>query len=141
MRKMTEKQWRAFVTHGTRTGKLSTVRADGSPHVTPVWFLLDGDDIVLTTEKNGVKGRNLARDGRFALCVDEDRPPYAFVLLQGRAEISESPDDTLHWGGLLGARYMGNDRAEEYAARNGGPGNVLVRGRIDKVIAFDGIAS
>jgi PPOX class probable F420-dependent enzyme len=137
---MTERQWRAFVTHGTRTGKLSTVRADGSPHVTPVWFLLDGDDIVLTTETEGVKGRNLTRDGRFVLCVDEDRPPYAFVLLQGRARTSEDPDDALRWGGLLGARYMGDDRAEEYGARNGGPGNLLVRGRIDKVIALDGIA-
>lgn len=140
MRKMTEQQWRAFVTHGTRTGKLSTVRADGSPHVTPVWFLLDGDDIVLTTEKNGVKGRNLARDGRFALCVDEDRPPYAFVLLQGRVTISEDPEHMVRWGGLLGARYMGDDRTEEYAARNGGPGNLLVQGHIDKVIAFAGIA-
>lgn len=72
--------------------------------------------------------------------MDEDRPPYAFVLLQGRAEISEDPDDMLHWGGRLGARYMGADRTEEYAARNGGPGNLLVRGHIDKVIAFDGIA-
>ncbi|MEU0117510.1 PPOX class F420-dependent oxidoreductase [Streptomyces bobili] len=140
MQKMTEQQWRAFVTEGTRTGKLSTVRADGSPHVTPVWFLLDGDDIVLTTEKGGVKGRNLARDGRFALCVDEDRPPYAFVLLQALATISEDPDGMLRWGGLLGARYMGEDRTEEYAARNGGPGNLLVRGRIGKVIALAGIA-
>ncbi|MEU6184242.1 PPOX class F420-dependent oxidoreductase [Streptomyces coeruleorubidus] len=140
MRKMTDAQWRAFVAHGTRTGKLSTVRADGGPHVTPVWFLLDGDDVVLTTEKDGVKGRNLVRDGRFALCIDEDRPPYAFVLLSGRAEISEDPDDMLRWGGLLGARYMGDDRADEYAARNGGAGNLLVRGRIDKVIAFNGIA-
>ncbi len=77
---------------------------DGSPHVTPVWFLLDGDDIVLTTEKNRVKGRNLARDGRFALCVDEHRPPYAFILLQGRATISEDPDGMLRWCGLPGAR-------------------------------------
>jgi PPOX class probable F420-dependent enzyme len=137
---MTDGQWREFVTHGTRTGKLSTVRADGSPHVTPIWFLLDGDDVVLTTEKGGVKGRNLVRDGRFALCVDEDRPPYAFVLIQGRAEISEDPDDMLRWGGHLGTRYAGESRREEYAARNGGPGNLLVRGRIDKVIAFDGIA-
>ncbi|MCD9872529.1 PPOX class F420-dependent oxidoreductase [Streptomyces guryensis] len=140
MRKMTEQQWRAFVNYGTRTGKLSTSRADGSPHVTPVWFLLDGDDIVFTTEKTGVKGRNLARDGRFALCVDEDRPPYAFVLLQARAAISEEPEGMRRWGGLLGARYMGDDRTEEYAARNGGPGNLLVRGRIDKVVAFAGIA-
>jgi PPOX class probable F420-dependent enzyme len=102
-------------------------------------FLLDSDDIVLATERHGIKGRNLARDGRFALCVDEDRPPYAFVLLQGRTTISEDPDGMLRWGGLLGARYTGDDRAEEYAARNGSPGNLLVRGHIDKVIAFAGI--
>ncbi|WP_031114462.1 PPOX class F420-dependent oxidoreductase, partial [Streptomyces sp. NRRL S-146] len=112
----------------------------GSPHLTPVWFLLDGEGVVLTTEKDGVKGRNLARDGRFALCVNEDRPPYTFVLLQGHAQVSEDPDAMLHWGGLLGARYMGADRTQEYAARNGGPGNLLVRARIDKVIAFNGIA-
>jgi PPOX class probable F420-dependent enzyme len=140
MNRMSEQQWRAFVSEGTRTGKLSTTRADGSPHVTPVWFLLDGDDVVFNTEKDGVKGRNLARDGRFALCVDQDQPPYAFVLLQGRAEISEDPDGTLRWAGRLGARYMGEDRAEEYAARNGGQGNLLVRARIEKVIAFAGIA-
>ncbi|MDT0344175.1 PPOX class F420-dependent oxidoreductase [Streptomyces litchfieldiae] len=140
MRKMTDEQRRAFVTHGTRAGKLSAVRADGSPHVTPVWFLHDRDDIVLTTEKDGVKGRNLARDGRFALCVDDDRPPCAFVTLQGHAETSENPDEMLRWGGLLGARYMGEDRTQEYAARNGGPGNLLVRAHIDKVIAFDGTA-
>ncbi|GKQ35958.1 PPOX class F420-dependent oxidoreductase [Streptomyces sp. A012304] len=139
MHRMTDQQWRAFVSEGTRTGKLSTVRADGSPHVTPVWFLLDGDDVVFNTEKDGVKGRNLALDGRFALCVDEDQPPYAFVLLQGRTEISEDRDETLRWAGRLGARYMGEDRAEEYAARNGGPGNLLVRAHIEKAIAFAGI--
>jgi PPOX class probable F420-dependent enzyme len=137
---MTDQQWRAFVCEGTRTGKLSTVRTDGSPHVTPVWFLLDGDDVVFSTEQDGVKGRNLAREGRFAFCVDQDQPPYAFVLLQGRTEISGDPYETLRWAGRLGARYMGEDRAEEYAARNGGPGNLLVRARIEKVIAFAGIA-
>ncbi|TDD48199.1 PPOX class F420-dependent oxidoreductase [Kribbella antibiotica] len=140
MHKMTDEQWRAFVLHGTRTGKLSTVRADGSPHLAPIWFLLDGDELVFTTEKHSVKGRNLVRDGRFVLCVDEDVAPYAFTLLHGQAEISEDPEETLHWGGLLGARYMGQERTKEYAVRNGGPGNLLVRGRIDKVIAFDGIA-
>ncbi|MBR8640460.1 PPOX class F420-dependent oxidoreductase [Streptomyces tuirus] len=140
MRKMTDDEWRAFVSHGTRTGKLSTVRADGSPHVTPIWFLLDGHNVVFNTDKTGVKGRNLARDGRFALCVDDDQPPYAFVVLQGRAEISDEPEDMRHWAARLGARYMGEDRAEEYAARNGGHGELLVRARIDKVIAFNGVA-
>lgn len=140
MHKMTDQQWRDFVSAGTRTGKLATTRADGSPHVTPIWFLLDGDDVVFNTEADGVKGRNLTRDGRFALSVDDDQPPYAFVVLQGRVSVLDDPAQTSQWAGRLGARYMGEDRVEEYAARNGGPGNLLVRAHVEKVIAFAGIA-
>jgi PPOX class probable F420-dependent enzyme len=138
--KMTDEQWRAFVSHGTRTGKLSTVRADGSPHVTPIWFLLDGDDVVFNTGKESVKGRNLARDGRAALCVDDDRPPFDFVVLQGRAELSEDLDDVRLWAARLGARYMGDERAEEFGTRNGVPGELLVRLRIEKVLAQAAVA-
>lgn len=133
--KMTDEQWREFVSHGTRTGKLSTVRADGSPHVAPIWFVLDGDDLVFNTGKETVKGRNLARDGRVALCVDDDRPPFAYVVLQGRATISEDLDEVRHWAGRIGARYMGEERAEEFGARNGVPGELLVRVSIDRVLA------
>ncbi|MFE9644867.1 PPOX class F420-dependent oxidoreductase [Streptomyces sp. NPDC006365] len=132
---MTDEEWRAFVSDGTRTGKLSTVRADGSPHVAPIWFVLDGDDLVFNTGKGSVKGRNLARDGRVALCVDDDRPPYAFVVLWGRARISADLDEVRLWAGRIGARYMGEDRAEEFAARNGVPGELLVRVSIEKVLA------
>jgi PPOX class probable F420-dependent enzyme len=138
--KMTDEEWRAFVSQGTRTGKLSTVRADGSPHLTPIWFLLDGDDVVFNTGKSSVKGRNLARDGRIALCVDDDRPPYAFVILQGRARISEDLAEIRHWAGRIGARYMGEERAEEFGARNGVPGELLVRVRIEKVLAQAAVA-
>ncbi|MBC9717475.1 PPOX class F420-dependent oxidoreductase [Streptomyces sp. TRM66268-LWL] len=133
--KMTEEQWRAFVSQGTRTGKLSTVRADGSPHIAPVWFLLDGDDLVFNTGKETVKGRNLARDGRVALCVDDDRPPFAFAVIQGEARISEDLEEVRHWATRIAARYMGEDRAEEYGARNGVPGELLVRVKITKVLA------
>ncbi|MGY1578163.1 PPOX class F420-dependent oxidoreductase [Streptomyces sp. MN13] len=138
--KMTDTQWREFVSHGTRTGKLSTVREDGSPHVAPVWFLLDGDEVVFTTGKDTVKGRNLARDGRVAVCVDDDRPPFAYVVLRGRARLSEDLDELRHWAARIGARYMGEDRAEEYGARNGVPGEVLVRVTLDKVLAEGGVA-
>ncbi|MFE9098875.1 PPOX class F420-dependent oxidoreductase [Streptomyces sp. NPDC007264] len=138
--KMTDQEWRAFVAHGTRTGKLSTVRADGSPHVTPIWFLLDGDDVLFTTGRESVKGRNLARDGRVALCVDDDHPPYGFVVLQGRAELSEDLDEVRSWATRLGARYMGEKRAEEFGARNGVPGELLVRVRVGKVLAYSGVA-
>jgi PPOX class probable F420-dependent enzyme len=137
-KKMTEDGWRAFVSYGTRTGKLSTVRADGSPHVTPVWFVLDGNELVFNTGGSSVKGRNLARDGRVALCVDDDRPPYAFVVLQGRARISEDLEELRRWAGRIGARYMGEERAEEFGARNGVPGELLVRVEIEKVLAEKG---
>ncbi|MBC9728167.1 PPOX class F420-dependent oxidoreductase [Streptomyces sp. TRM68367] len=138
--KMTDTEWREFVSDGTRTGKLSTIRADGSPHVTPIWFLLDGDEVVFNTGKDSVKGRNLARDGRVALCVDYDRPPYSFVILRGRARLSEDLDALRHWAARIGARYMGEDRAEEFGARNGVPGELLVRVTIDKVLTERGVA-
>lgn len=138
--KMTDDEWRAFVSHGTRTGKLSTVRADGGPHVAPVWFLLDGDDLVFNTGKATVKGRNLARDGRVAVCVDDDRPPFGFVVLQGRARLSEDLAEVRRWAARIGARYMGEERGEEFGARNGVPGELLVRVTIDKVLARTGIA-
>ncbi|MFJ2766685.1 PPOX class F420-dependent oxidoreductase [Streptomyces sp. NPDC087300] len=138
--KMTDDQWHAFVSEGTRTGKLSTVRADGSPHIAPIWFLLDGDDLVFNTGKETVKGRNIARDGRVALCVDDDRPPFAFVVLQGHAEISEDIEQVRHWAARLGARYMGEERAEEFGRRNGVPGELLVRVRIDKVLAYAAVS-
>lgn len=137
---MSEEQWRAFVSQGTRTGKLATVRGDGSPHVLPVWFLLDGDDLVFNTGKDTVKGRNLARDGRVSLCVDDDTPPFAYVSLRGRAELSEDPVELRHWAARIGARYMGEDRAEEFGERNAVPGELLVRVSIEKVIAESGVA-
>ncbi|MFI8830003.1 PPOX class F420-dependent oxidoreductase [Streptomyces afghaniensis] len=138
--KMTDAQWREFVSYGTRTGKLSTVRADGSPHVAPIWFVLDGDELVFNTGKNTVKGRNLTRDGRVALCVDDDRPPFSFVVVQGSARVSEDLDEIRHWATRIGARYMGEDRAEEFGARNGVPGELLVRVAIDRVLAERDVA-
>lgn len=138
--KMTEDEWRRFVQEGTRTGKLSTVRADGGPHVAPVWFVLDGDDLVFTTGEDTVKGRNLARDDRVCLCVDDERPPFAFVVLHGRARLSTDMDEMLHWATRIGARYMGEEAGPRFGARNAVPGELLVRVRIEKAVALSGVA-
>ncbi|WP_326616916.1 PPOX class F420-dependent oxidoreductase [Streptomyces decoyicus] len=138
--KMTKDEWQRFLSEGTRTGKLATVRADGSPHLAPVWFLMDGDELVFNTGEDTVKGRNVARDGRVALCVDDERPPFAFVVVQGTAEVSDDLADVRHWATRIAARYMGEDRAEEYGARNGVPGELVVRVKIDKAIALAAVA-
>ncbi|MYT75578.1 MULTISPECIES: PPOX class F420-dependent oxidoreductase [unclassified Streptomyces] len=138
--KMTDEEWHAFVSEGTRTAKLSTVREDGRPHIAPVWFVLDGDDIVFNTGKDTMKGRNLARDGRVALCVDDERPPFSFVTIQGHAELSEDPVELVESATRIGGRYMGADRAEEFGRRNGVPGELVVRVRVDKVVALGDVA-
>jgi PPOX class probable F420-dependent enzyme len=138
--RMREDVWKAFVTEGTRTGKVSTVRPDGSPNIAPMWFLLDGGHLVFTTENDTMTGRDLRRDVRAALCVDDERPPFSFAVLRGRAEISEDPGQLLTWATTIAARYMGNDRAEEFGKRNSVPGMLLVRLRIEHVTAYAAIA-
>jgi PPOX class probable F420-dependent enzyme len=126
-RDMTPEERRSFLLDGTRTGKLAVPRADGAPHVVPIWFVLDGDDIVFTTADSNVKGKSIVRDGRAAVCVDDQAPPYSFVLVQGTAAWSDDLDDMLGWATKIGARYMGADRAEEFGRRNAVPGEILVR--------------
>ena len=129
-------QVRAFLSEGTRTGKLSYLgAANGQPLVAPVWFVLEGDYLVFNTGKATAKGRALARDPRAALCVDLERPPYAFVQVQGEAEISEDPAELVRTATVIAARYMGADRAEEFGRRNGVPGELVVRLRPVKVLA------
>lgn len=135
MPSLTDPEVRAFLAEGTRTGKLSYAASDGRPLVAPVWFVLTDDRIVFNTGKDTAKGRALARDPRVALCVDLEEPPYAFVQVQGLAELSEDPDDLIVTATAIGARYMGADRAAEFGQRNGVPGELVVRVRPAKVIA------
>ncbi|MFE2721989.1 PPOX class F420-dependent oxidoreductase [Kitasatospora sp. NPDC059327] len=137
---MTEAEWRAFLAAGTRTAKIATTRADGRPHVAPVWFLLEGDEIVFNTGAGTVKGRTLARDGRVMLCVDDDRPPFSYALVQGTARLGDDLAEVRAWATRIAARYMGEELAEQYGARNGVPGELLVRVKIEKVSAEHGVA-
>jgi PPOX class probable F420-dependent enzyme len=138
---MSAAEARSFLGHGTRTGKLAVTRQDGRPHVTPIWFVLDRDDVVFMTHETSGKGRAVRRDGRVAMVVDEETPPYAFVLVEGKVSISEDLDELKHWGAVIGGRYMGADRADEYGLRNGIPGELLVRIRPTRIVAMSDVAS
>jgi PPOX class probable F420-dependent enzyme len=141
MAEMTRDEWRAFLTEPVRTAKLATVRADGRPHVAPIWFALDDDDsVVFMTGATSVKGRSIVAEPRVALCVDDDRPPFSFVVVEGRAEIVDDAEALLFWATRLGGRYMGEERAEEYGRRNGVPGELLVRVVPTRVLAHKDIA-
>jgi PPOX class probable F420-dependent enzyme len=140
MAQMTRDEIRAFLTEGTRTGKLATTRKDGRPHVMPIWFVLDGEDVVFNTGANSVKGRNIRRDGRVSLLVDDERPPFAYVQLNGTATWEDNPSNMLDWSSRIAARYMGEDLAEEYGRRNAVPGELLVRLTPERAVAEAGVA-
>jgi PPOX class probable F420-dependent enzyme len=138
---MSEAERRAFLTTGTRTGKLATVRADGSPHVVPVWFVLDDDDsLVFTVDAASIKAKALRRDPRVSVCVDDELPPFAFVLVEGTAILLDDEDAKLRYATRIGGRYMGADRAEEFGRRNAVPSELLVRLPPTRLVARAGIA-
>ncbi len=128
--------WQSFVgALPARTAKLAVTRADGSPHVAPVWVDLDGDDIVFMTSADTIKGKAILRDGRVALCFDDDRPPFSFVTITGTATTSTDPVELLAWGTRIGGRYMGAEQADAYGRRNAVPPEMVVRVTPAKVIA------
>ena len=138
--KMTTEEYRQFLSEGTRTAKVATVGADGRPHVAPVWFVLDGDTIIFTTEDVTAKGKHLLRDGRISLCVDDENPPFAFVIIEGTAEALHNATDLLHWTTEIARRYMGEALAESYGKRNAVPSEMLIRVTPTKILAHKNIS-
>lgn len=126
---------REFLTSGTRTGMLGYTATDGRPLAAPVWFVLDGDEIVFNTGTDTAKGRAIARDPRLVLCVDLPAPPYAFVQVQGEAATSEDPATLLRSATEIARRYVGPELADQFGHRNGIPGEMVVRLRPTKVVA------
>jgi hypothetical protein len=137
--------WPRFVLDApARTAKLAVVRADGSPHVAPVWVDLDrsGDEIhvVFMTSADTIKGKAILRDPRVCLCWDDERPPFSFVTVAGTTTTSTDPDELLAWGTRIAARYMGAEHADAYGRRNAVPPEMVVRVTPTRVTAMVDIA-
>lgn len=137
---MTADEWIEFVRAVPRPAVLATTRADGRPHAVPVWIDVDDGAVWFTTGADTVKGRNLARTGTATLCVQDDRPPFTFVTVEGRVDLIDDPDEVRTWATRLGGRYMGAERAAEYGARNAVPGELLVRLTPTRVISAVDVA-
>jgi PPOX class probable F420-dependent enzyme len=140
--RMTDEEALAFLASPpARPAVVAMTRRDGRPHVAPIWYAFDDDGtIVFTTGEKTVKGRSLRRSRRAALCVQDDQPPFSFVTVDGTVTTSDNLDDVRHWARVIGGRYMGDNRAEEYGARNGVPGELVVRFTPEHIVAVRDIA-
>ena len=137
---MTDDERRAFLLEPGRTGHLATTRADGRAHVAPVWFTLDGDDVLFNTHRNTVKGRNLERAGRASMSVDLPGMPYGFVHLEGPVELDDDPERYREWTRRITEKYVPADEVEAYTDRNAVEGELLVRLRPETVVAVSDLA-
>ena len=145
MTQMTPKEVYTFLNSGTMTGKISTASLSGKPHVAPVWFVVDeyprqevnNIRITFTTHSKSLKARHLLSNPQVCLCVDDQTPPYSFVIVNGIVEIDQSPDqeELLKWTSRIAERYMGKENAEKFGKRNAVPGEFIIRIRPTKIIA------
>jgi PPOX class probable F420-dependent enzyme len=143
MTEMSKAEIAGFLMQGTFTGKLATVKKDGSSHVVPIWFVLDNGkgrtkvgDIIFTTGETSVKANNIQRDNRVSICIDDQKPPFSFVTIYGTAKIYPyEQKETLKWATKIAERYMGKKKAKAYGRINGGEGAVVVRINPTRVIA------
>jgi PPOX class probable F420-dependent enzyme len=124
-------------THDARAG----ARVPARRHPRAVWFVLDGDDLVFTAHETTVKERAVRLEPRVSLCVDHDTPPSAFVTARGMASVDADLGALRRWATGIGNRYTGADRAEEFGARTGVPGELLVRGAPTMIIGRDAMAA
>ena len=154
MAEMSKKEIRKFLMEGTFTGKLATVKKDGSSHIVPIWFVLDGgekksasgrrakdDDIIFTTDGTSIKAKNIQRDSRVSMCVDDQTSPFSFVVVYGTAKIHHYKQRELfRFATKIAQRYMGKENAQLYGRRNSTEGEVLVRIKPTRIIAEKDIA-
>jgi PPOX class probable F420-dependent enzyme len=148
MTEMSKTEIGRFLMQGTFTGKLATVKKDGSSHVVPIWFVLDDGnsrdrvgDIIFTTGSTSVKAKNIRRDNRVSICVDDQISPFSFVTIFGTAKIHPyKQKEVLKWATKIAERYMGKDSAEAYGRRNSEEGLVLVQIKPTRMIAEKDIA-
>ena len=128
MEKMNQNEIKEFLMRGTYTAKLGTINKDGSPHITPIWFILDENDhIIFTTYFKSLKAKNLVRNPKVSICVDDQLPPFSFVIVNGIAKIMTNSKDLLIWTTKIAERYMGKELSLDYGKRNAVEGELIIR--------------
>lgn len=99
---------RAFISE-PRYAVLATINEDGTPQQTVLWFELQGDRIMMNTRVGRLKERNLKRDPRISLCIEND---YRYITIQGRAELDYDHDRSQADIHALAVRYEDEEAAE-----------------------------
>ncbi len=96
---------------GVHFAKLATLMRDGSPQVTPVWYMLEGGKLIVNTTTDRTKFRNVRRDPRVSLLVDDG---YSYVTVFGAARVATERDPKKDIEALA-IRYRGEEEGRKAA--------------------------
>lgn len=99
---------RAFLVE-KRYAVLATIHADGSVQQTVMWYLLEGDTIIMNTKKGRLKDRNIRRDSRISVCIQDG---YSYVTISGIATLNDDPETGQRDIYRLAVRYNGEESAQ-----------------------------
>ena len=119
---------------------VATIAPDGTPHQTVMWYMLDGDHLLLSTPRNSLKHKHLKRDPRISICVEK---AYTYMTLTGTVTLDENPSTARADYQRLGQRYM-NTFNFTSPATGGGGGQVqelLSRERVTLHMMVDKVQS
>jgi len=118
-----------------RIATLATVGRGGGPHITPVWFRYEGGIFVVAIDRGSQKQRNVERDPRVALCIDDrERPPYHTVIVHGRADIAPAPSK--EWRLALAVHYLGEELGRRYVETRDNPDGVVLRITPERIVGW-----
>jgi len=112
MAKTISEQARAFLSE-KRFGVLATINKDGTPQLTTMWYLLEGDTIVMNTKLGRLKERNMRRDPRISVCFEDE---YHYITISGTVEMIDDQEIAHRDIARLAIRYHGEEAGNRQAA-------------------------
>jgi hypothetical protein len=103
-----------FLSDG-HTARIATVKPDNSPHVTPVWYLWEKNQLLMAIPKDSVKARNIRQNNKVAVTIDTDKAPIKAVIIEGTAKVEELSNEIgRKVDRRMAAKYVKPEYLDEY---------------------------
>ncbi|MGD8544079.1 MAG: PPOX class F420-dependent oxidoreductase [Candidatus Bathyarchaeota archaeon] len=137
---MSPQEIEEFLSQGN-IARIATVKPDNSPHVTPVWYLWENNQLLIAIPKDSVKARNIRQNNNVAVTIDTDKAPSKAVIIEGTARIEELGDEiTRKIDRRMAAKYVKPEYLDEYIEWDSAQGVEYIYIRIypEKIISWDG---
>ena len=109
-------------------GHVITLNAAGKPQLTMVWTDVEGDEVLFNTAEGRLKPKNLRRDPRIVISVQDRNDPQSYMVFHGKASVTEAGADE-HID-KLAKRFLGVDK---YPFRRPGEKRLIVRIKVDRI--------